>query len=220
MEIGSNGLDNLKSVTNRAIADGYVSRIEAMEIEKYALKDDNTVTPWEKDILQSAYNTGAYFEPRAKITVEKLATYGDISVSGQMNDLRYLKKKEHWFNDEYIDKARPVLVDSTDRLANRMGELWDLKSETNMFTSDYADLGKQIILNSNDSIAERMSALRNLKRSTNMFTSEFAEIGKQVLLNSYDNKSARLMALDQFKSEAGLWSSDYNDIRDAIMHDS
>ena len=220
MEIGSNGLDNLKSVTNRAISDGYVSRIEAMEIEKYALKDDNTVTPWEKDVLQSAYNTGAYFEPRAKITVEKLVTYGDISISGQMSSLRYQKQKEHWFNDEYVEKATPVLINSTDSISNRMYELRSLKSETNMFTSDFADLGKQILLNSNDSIAERMSSLRDLKRSTNMFTSDFAELGKQVLLSSYDNKSARLMALDQFKSEAGLWSSDYNDIRDAIMHDS
>lgn len=218
MEINNKGLDNLQSVTKRAVQDGYVSRVEAMEIEKYALKDDNTVTTWEKDVLQEAYNTGAYFEPRAKITVEKLVTYGEVKISDEMYDLKEKKQSQNWFNDEYIQNAIPILVNSTDSIRNRMMELRDLKRETNMFTSEYSDIGKQIILNSNDSVVERLSELSQLKRDGNLWNDEYKEIGKQVLLNSYDTKTARLMALDRFKSDAGLWSDEYQDLKEAIIH--
>lgn len=218
MEINNKGLDNLESVTRRATQDGYVSRIEALEIEKQALKDDNTVNSWEKDVLQGAYNSGAYFEPRAKITMERLVTYGDNRISDQMYDLRQQKQSQHWFNDEYIQKAVPVLVTSTDSIRERMNELGNLKRETGMFTSEYTEIAKQILVNSNDSIVERMSQLSDLKRSGNLWNDDYKELGKEILLNSYDNKTARLMALDAFKSSAGLWSNEYNDIKEAIIH--
>jgi uncharacterized protein (UPF0335 family) len=218
MEINNKGLDNLESVTRRATQDGYVSRIESLEIEKAALKDDNTVSSWEKDVLKGAYNSGAYFEPRAKITMERLVTYGDNKISDQMYDLRQQKQSQHWFNDEYIQRAVPVLVTSTDSIRERMNELSNLKRETSMFTSEYTDIAKQILLNSNDSIVERMSQLSDLKRSGNIWNDDYKELGKEILLNSYDNKTARLMALDAFKSSAGLWSNEYNDIKEAIIH--
>ncbi|MFN4151393.1 MAG: hypothetical protein ACK4IX_10655 [Candidatus Sericytochromatia bacterium] len=218
MEINNKGLDNLESVTRRATQDGYVSRIEALEIEKQALKDDNTVNSWEKDVLQNAYNSGAYFEPRAKITMERLVTYGDNRISDQMYDLRQQKQSQHWFNDEYIQRAVPVLVTSTDSIRERMNELGNLKRETGMFTSEYTQIAKQILVNSNDSIVERMSQLSDLKRSGNLWNDDYKELGKEILLNSYDNKTARLMALDSFKSSAGLWSNEYNDIKEAIMY--
>ncbi len=214
------GLDNLRSVVRNAIADGYVALYEARNIEKYALKDDNTVTRDEKAFLQDAYEQGAYFEPRAHYIMERLVTYGDNKISDQMDELRRQKQAQHWFNSDYVEHATPVLEASTDSLTERFNELRSLKREANLFTSDYADIGKKLLLNSNDSIAVRMSCLDSFKREANIFTSEFKEIGTQMLLNSYDTKTARLMALDQFKSSANLFSSEYREIADAIRNDS
>jgi hypothetical protein len=212
-------METLKSVVRRSLADGYVNNLEAINIEKYALKDDNTVTADEKAFLQDAYEWGAYFEPYAKFVFDKLTTYGDVKIDDEMNELRKRKISEHWFNSEYVEHATPVLINSTDSLGNRMNQLLKLKSEANMFTSEYREIGEKVLFNSNDSIVVRMAAAKDLKREGNMFNSEYTELGKKVLLSSYDTKTARLKALDQFKTDAGLWNSDYQELKDRIIND-
>lgn len=213
-------IKNLKYVVRNAMADGYVNSLEANYIQKYALKDDNTVTNEEKTFLRDAYEMGAYMEPYAHYVFGKLITYGEEKITDKMDDLRKKKHDLHWFNDEYLQHAIPALVESTDNLTSRMNELYEVKRETNMFTSDYRVHGEKVLLNSHDSIAIRMQCLKNFKREANLFNSDYTELGKKLLLNSYDTKAARIKALDQFKVDAGLWNSEYNDLLEAIENDA
>lgn len=212
-------METLKSVVRRSLADGYVNSYEAVNIEKYALKDDNTVTADEKAFLQDAYEWGAYFEPYARFVFDKLTTYGDVKIDDQMDELRKRKIDENWFNSEYVEHATPVLINSTDSLTKRMNQLHILKNEANLFNSEFSDIGEKVLLNSDDSIAVRMSCLKDFKREGDLFNSDYTELGKKLLLRSYDTKTARLAALDQFKTDAGLWNSDYQDIKDRIIND-
>jgi hypothetical protein len=213
-------VDTLKSVVRSAFADGYVNTMEAALIEKYALKDDNTVTKDEKAFLQDAYEWGAYLEPYAHYVFDKLTTYGDVKIDEQMDDLRQRKISEHWFNDEYISHATPVLINSTDLLSKRMDQALAMKREANMFTSEFKEIGEKILLNSEDPVVARMACLKDFKSNASMFTSDYTELGKKLLLNSYDTKAARLMALDQFRSEVHLWDSEYREIKDQIINDT
>ncbi|MFN8672126.1 MAG: hypothetical protein U0457_08630 [Candidatus Sericytochromatia bacterium] len=208
--------DNLYSVTRNAVSDGYVSRIEAMEIEKHALKDDNTVTPAEKTFLRDQLSRGVYIEPRAQIKLDRLVTYGDSTASQEINELKSL----HLWKDEYKQRASEILIKSTDTLRNRMGELSNLKREVVLWNDEHKHIGKEILINSNDPIVERMSSLRSFKFDANLWNDEYKETGKEMLLNSFDNKYARLRALDDFKFDAFLSNSEYEEIKDAILHDS
>ncbi|MEK7434489.1 MAG: hypothetical protein AABZ74_15260 [Cyanobacteriota bacterium] len=209
--------DNFSSVVRNAVSDGYVSRIEAMGIEKEALKDDNTVTNAEKTFLKDSLSQGVYVEPRGQIKIERLVNYGENRISDQMDDLR----KQHLWNDDFKSKAKDFLIGSSDNIRSRMDELGKLKREVTLWSDEHKQIGKEVLINSNDPIVERMSSLRQFKHDASFFSGdEYRETGKEMLLNSFDNKYAKLRALDDFKYDSGLSSSEYEDIKEAILHDS
>jgi len=153
-------MKNLKNVVWNEMSDGYVNSLEALQIQKYALLNDNTVNNEEKAFLSDVYrnNHYTYLEPFAHKVFSKLINYGQTSVKLEIDKLREKKIKEKWFTDEYLKHVIPVLIDSTDNLTERMNQLRLVKSETRMFTSDYREIAKEIIVNNNhDPIVVRMN---------------------------------------------------------------
>ncbi|MBC7475919.1 MAG: hypothetical protein H7263_16675 [Candidatus Sericytochromatia bacterium] len=217
-------LDNLSNAIRNATADGYVSESEARQIQKYALKDDNTVTNTEKSFLRDIYNPNTnsnqqgdiFFTPKSKRIMDRLTTFGEQSISNQMNNLRNTKNQDNWDNSEYINNAVPVLIDSTDNIQEKMYQLNNLKSQTFMDGNEYIGYARDLILNSIDPIDVKMDYLKNLGLDSN----DYRETGKQILLNSYDAQSSRLSALKNFSSGASLYTSDYQEIENAILNDN
>lgn len=213
-------MQDLKTVVRNAMADGYVNTLEAFQIQKQALLNDNTVNYEEKAFLRDVYKTNqhTYLEPFAHRVFNKLINYGETSINVEMENLRERKVKERWFTDEYLKNVIPTLLNSTDNLTDRMNQLRLVKVEARMFTSEYEEIAKKLIVeNSHDPVVVRMNELKKLKTDANLFNSEYQEIGKQILLNSYDNLAARLKSLDQFKTDANLFNSEYEELKKAIL---
>src|SRR5438309_7778096 len=96
---------------------GYLNRVGAYQIEKAALENDNVVTPEEKRFLADHYQPGLS-DPQANYIFDQLMTWGDRSVNQEMDALRLKKQRLGLSTSEYVELAKPILINSTDSLEN------------------------------------------------------------------------------------------------------
>src|SRR4051794_26573294 len=94
----------------RAAGDGLVQLWEWAGIRRAALLHDNTVDAAERTFLKDALASGFAAEPGVRAQYQQLALFGEQPIAGQMAELRRRKERERWFNEDYLQHAKPILL--------------------------------------------------------------------------------------------------------------
>ena len=223
-------VSSFKSFVKNKMLDGNVSDLDANELERIVLRDDNKVSSLENAFVQDAFeralNKNSRFDFKAVQTIERVISSSDnlgkISVQDKMSVLRERKKDEFMSREEYSHTAIDILNTSKDSLTQKMEELKKVKTEALMSTDVYYKTAKQLILNSKENpISEVLNITKQLKLESPVINKEYKDIVKQVLLTSKDSKTARYLALEKlYKESALLTPTEYTELKKNILNPS